>query len=164
MILGVIALIVVGPKELPTLLRSIGKYAGVLKQHAAEFRAHFDQAMKEAELDQLKNDITGFRNEVEGAARDAMRTAERQADSANRAMNDAKTPTSTSTLPGTPISEPDPFEGPDITDENGLPVETNKPAGAVAESAKPSQSAAMPNPAGETKSASTVDKSGVAEP
>lgn len=91
MILGVIALIVVGPKELPAMLRTLGRYAGVLKRQAAEFRQHFDQALKEAELDQLKNDLTGFKSEMEGAARDAMSAAERQAESADRAMKSQKT-------------------------------------------------------------------------
>ncbi|MCC0008696.1 MAG: twin-arginine translocase subunit TatB [Hyphomicrobiaceae bacterium] len=86
MILGVIALIVVGPKELPGLLRTIGRYAGVAKRQAAEFRQHFDQALKEAELDKLKTDISGFRKEVEGAAREALRAAEKQAESAGRAI------------------------------------------------------------------------------
>lgn len=86
LILGVIALLVVGPKELPGLLRTIGRYAGILKRQASEFRSHFDQALKEAELDQLKKDLTGFKSEMEGAARDAMHAAEKQADSADRAI------------------------------------------------------------------------------
>ncbi len=96
LVLGVIALIVVGPKELPGLLRTIGRYAGVLRRQAGEFRAQFDQAMREAELDQLKKDITGFKTEVEGAARDAMRAAEKQADSVSSAIK------SPATAPGAP--------------------------------------------------------------
>lgn len=174
LVLGVIALIFVGPKELPGLLRTVGRYAGVLKQQAAEFRAHFDQALKEAELDQLKNDITGFRNEMEGAARDAMRAAEKQADSAGRAIKDAEgkkvAAGGGSTAPGTPISEPDPFDGPDITDENGMPVETSKPAGIASQSADaPSSSAGQgaqapastPTPA--SAPAAAVEKTGAAE-
>lgn len=175
LVLGVIALIFVGPKELPGLLRTVGRYAGVLKQQAAEFRAHFDQALKEAELDQLKNELTGFRNEMEGAARGAMRAAEKQAESAGRAIQDADVSKDASSgsafsTPGTPIAEPDPFEGPDITDENGLPVESGKSTGAATQRADASASAgqsapapasASPQPA---SSAPAPDKTGAAEP
>lgn len=172
-VLGVIALIFVGPKELPGLLRTIGRYAGVLKQQAGEFRAHFDQALKEAELDQLKNDITGFRNEVEGAARDAMRSAEKQADSAGRAIKDTKDTTSNaSTPPGTPIAEPDPFDGPDITDENGMPIERATPVQASPHNAESAARESTQASTSSTKSGSppaaaphaAVEKTGAAEP
>jgi Tat protein translocase TatB subunit len=54
LILGIVALLVIGPKDLPALLRTIGKYMGIIKRHAADFRAQFDEAMRESELEQLK--------------------------------------------------------------------------------------------------------------
>ena len=45
LILGIVALLVIGPKDLPALLRTIGKYVGIIKRQAAEFRAQFDEAM-----------------------------------------------------------------------------------------------------------------------
>jgi sec-independent protein translocase protein TatB len=54
LILAIVALIVVGPKDLPILLRTVGKYLGVIRRQAAEFRQQFDEAMREAELDHLK--------------------------------------------------------------------------------------------------------------
>jgi sec-independent protein translocase protein TatB len=89
MVLGVIALIVVGPKELPALLRTIGRYAGILKRQAAEFRGHFDQAMREAELDQLKKDLTGFQNEMESAARGVSDAAQSEVADMRRAVDEA---------------------------------------------------------------------------
>lgn len=89
MVLGVIALIVVGPKELPALLRTIGRYAGILKRQAAEFRGHFDQAMREAELDQLKKDLTGFQSEMESAARGVTETAQGEVADMRRAIDEA---------------------------------------------------------------------------
>ena len=50
LILGIVALLVIGPKDLPALLRTIGKYVGIIKRQAAEFRAQFDEAMRESEL------------------------------------------------------------------------------------------------------------------
>ena len=54
LILGIVALLVIGPKDLPALLRTIGKYMGIIKRQAAEFRAQFDEAMRESELHELK--------------------------------------------------------------------------------------------------------------
>jgi len=64
LILAVVALIVVGPKDLPILLRTVGKYLGVIRRQAAEFRGQLDQAMREAELDQLQKEFEGVRREV----------------------------------------------------------------------------------------------------
>ena len=64
LILAVVALIVVGPKDLPILLRTLGKYLGVIRRHAAEFRGQFDEAMREAELDGLKKEFDAVRREV----------------------------------------------------------------------------------------------------
>ena len=64
LILAIVALIVVGPKDLPILLRTVGKYLGVIRRQAAEFRAQFDEALREAELDQLKKDFDSVGKEM----------------------------------------------------------------------------------------------------
>ncbi len=155
LVLGAIALIFVGPKELPGLLRTIGRYAGVLKRQAAEFRSYFDEALKEAELDQLKNDLTGFKREMEGAARDAMRAAEKQAENADRAVRDSET------KPAKLPPHPDPFDGPDISDQDGLLVET--PAAKPEPSAKSTATDASGETAGVSEDASVPVKSGAAQ-
>jgi sec-independent protein translocase protein TatB len=76
LILGVVALLVVGPKDLPALLRTIGRYMGIIKRHAAEFRAQFDEAMREAELDQLKKDVEGLGSTAEAHVRAAEQSLE----------------------------------------------------------------------------------------
>ena len=161
LVLGVIALIFVGPKELPGLLRTIGRYAGILRRQASEFRSHFDQALKEAELDQLKTDITGFKSEIEGAARDAMRTAEKQAESADRAMRDSEA------KPAKLPPHPDPFDGPDITDKDGgLTAErlAETAAGKPEPSAKPAAAVdASKETSGGSEPAPVPEKSGAAQ-
>jgi sec-independent protein translocase protein TatB len=57
LIIAVIAVLVVGPKELPGMLRTIGRYVGKMRKVAGEFRTQFDQAMKEAELDGLQDAV-----------------------------------------------------------------------------------------------------------
>lgn len=53
-VLGVVALIVVGPKDLPKLARSVGQMYSKMRNLAGEFRGALDQIAREAELDDLK--------------------------------------------------------------------------------------------------------------
>jgi sec-independent protein translocase protein TatB len=56
-IVAVVALFVIGPKELPRALRMIGRYAGKIKAVAREFQDSIDDAVREAELDDVKKQI-----------------------------------------------------------------------------------------------------------
>jgi sec-independent protein translocase protein TatB len=78
LILGVVALIVVGPKELPFLLRTIGKYVGMLRRQANEFRSQFDEAMREAELDSIRKDVENVARDAENTLRDAGSSLDRE--------------------------------------------------------------------------------------
>ena len=49
-LIGIVALIAIGPKELPTVLRTVGQYMGKIKRMAAEFQGQFQEAMREAEM------------------------------------------------------------------------------------------------------------------
>ncbi|MFM9973185.1 MAG: Sec-independent protein translocase protein TatB [Beijerinckiaceae bacterium] len=58
LVIGIVALVVIGPKELPGLLRTAGNAMSKVRRMAAEFRGQFDDAMREAELDQAKKAFT----------------------------------------------------------------------------------------------------------
>ena len=94
LILGIVALLVIGPKDLPALLRTIGKYVGMIKKQAAEFRAQFDEAMRESELHELKKEVESIQHETETAMREAGSTVEKQLadarESVDVALGDAK--------------------------------------------------------------------------
>ncbi len=62
MLLAVLALVVVGPKELPKLMRSVGKFVAQARNLAQEFMASFDQMAREAELDELRQEIETLKN------------------------------------------------------------------------------------------------------
>jgi sec-independent protein translocase protein TatB len=83
LILGIIALLVVGPKDLPLLLRTIGKYMGMIRKQANEFRAQFDEAMKESELDTLRKEVENVGREAEATMRDAEHSVQKEVDLAN---------------------------------------------------------------------------------
>jgi sec-independent protein translocase protein TatB len=93
LILGIVALLVIGPKDLPALLRTLGKYMGIIKRQAAEFRAQFDEAMRDSELDQIKKDVERIGQEAEASVRAAEQSVDKEvADarhSVDAAMSDA---------------------------------------------------------------------------
>ena len=89
LVVGIVALLVVGPKELPTLLRAVGKYIGLIKRQAAEFRAQFDEAMRDSELEQLKKDVEKIKTDAEGSIRDVERSVETEMSDARREFDAA---------------------------------------------------------------------------
>jgi sec-independent protein translocase protein TatB len=66
-VIAVVALIAIGPKELPGVLRMVGQWMGKARKMAAEFQGQFQEAMREAEMadlkktfDEVKETATGF--------------------------------------------------------------------------------------------------------
>ena len=86
LILAIVALIVVGPKDLPLLLRTVGKYLGVMRRHANEFRAQFDDAIREAELQDLKKEIEQVSKEVKSTVDEGVRAIDQEASAAKRSV------------------------------------------------------------------------------
>ncbi len=115
LLLGIVALIVIGPKDLPVLLRTIGKYVGIIKRQAAEFRAQFEEAVRESELDQLKKDVESMGAEAEASMREAERTVTTELDAAKAEVEQA---TNVSLLDKPADAPADPM----AHDANGLPI------------------------------------------
>jgi sec-independent protein translocase protein TatB len=63
-VIGAVALIVIGPKDLPKALRTIRQVTGKLRRMAAEFQGQFNEAMREAELDEVKKQLQGVNDSV----------------------------------------------------------------------------------------------------
>src|SRR2546421_1344672 len=57
LIIGIVALIAIGPKELPGVLRALGQWMTKLRRMASEFQGQFQEAMREAEMADLKKDV-----------------------------------------------------------------------------------------------------------
>ena len=70
LVVAVVALLVVGPKELPALLRTIGRAIGVVKRQAQEFRTQFDDAIRDTELAELKDSVDELKAEAAAGFRD----------------------------------------------------------------------------------------------
>ena len=66
MVIGAVALIVIGPKDLPKTLRAVGNMTGKVRRMAAEFQSQFNDAMREAELDEIRKQVEGVNQSVAG--------------------------------------------------------------------------------------------------
>jgi len=79
LVLAIVAILVVGPKELPRMLYALGQTVGKLRRQADEFRRQFNESMREAGMDEIRNDMKTMsdlnptkpiRDEIEGTFRD----------------------------------------------------------------------------------------------
>ena len=87
-LLGILALVVVGPKDLPRLMRGLGRGAAQLRRLSDEFKASFDQMAREAEVEELRREIEDLKasspvGEVQAAVKGA-------SDDARAALSDAE--------------------------------------------------------------------------
>lgn len=62
LLIGVVALLVVGPKDLPILARKLGGFVKKMRAMAADFQHSFDDLARQAELDELRKEISNLRN------------------------------------------------------------------------------------------------------
>jgi sec-independent protein translocase protein TatB len=129
-VIAVVALIAIGPKELPGVLRMIGQWMGKARKMAAEFQGQFQEAMREAEMadlkksfDEVKEAATGFTSgnlmtslekdvgnalRIDDVDKPAASTADAPATDASTASKTDASMTSNvdaSTSPGVPIPE-----------------------------------------------------------
>jgi sec-independent protein translocase protein TatB len=109
-VIGVIALIVIGPKELPAVLRTVGQWMGKMRRMAAEFQGQFQDAMREAEMADLKktfDETTSglssvfdpIKNDMDKMVGDPMSTG-----SSSAATPDAGIPTPEPSAPADPVA------------------------------------------------------------
>jgi sec-independent protein translocase protein TatB len=60
-LIAAVALIVVGPKDLPPLLRKVGQFTAKMRGLAVEFRSSFDELARQSELDELRKEVNALR-------------------------------------------------------------------------------------------------------
>jgi sec-independent protein translocase protein TatB len=74
-VIAVVALIAIGPKELPGVLRMVGQWMGKARKMAAEFQGQFQEAMREAEMADLKKTFDEVKEAATGFATDNVMTS-----------------------------------------------------------------------------------------
>jgi sec-independent protein translocase protein TatB len=133
--IGIIALLVIGPKELPGVLRQVGQYIAKMRRMAGEFQQQFSDAMRESELQELKKDMEKMAQDAKVDMNyDMVRETEREI---RDAIDNSGKPVETAKAPE--IRNPTPDNDPDGAFIN---VDIPKPAEPVASVA--SETAAHP--------------------
>ncbi|MCK1740817.1 twin-arginine translocase subunit TatB [Bradyrhizobium sp. 139] len=74
-LIGVVALVAIGPKELPGVLRMVGQWMGKARKMAAEFQGQFQEAMREAEMADLKKSFDEVKEAAAGFAGNNLMTS-----------------------------------------------------------------------------------------
>ena len=69
LVVGIVALIAIGPKELPAVMRSLGHWMGKIRRMASEFQGQFQEALREAEMDDLKKQADELTSAVTNATK-----------------------------------------------------------------------------------------------
>jgi sec-independent protein translocase protein TatB len=82
-VIGIVALIAIGPKELPTVLRTIGQTMAKIRRMASEFQGQFQEALREAEVADLKKQAEEMTSSVSDIANfDPMANAQKEMEAA----------------------------------------------------------------------------------
>jgi sec-independent protein translocase protein TatB len=148
LLIGVVALIVIGPKELPGVLRTLGQYTRKVRSMAAEFQNQFQEAMREAEMVDLKKQVDDMahdfkhfdplkdvRADVESMGKDIERSMESPAEpkvAPEATEATAETPAEPQSLAPPAASEPGAAEEPAPAESSQSPAIEREAAAAPA--------------------------------
>jgi len=153
LVIAVVALVVIGPKELPGMLRSWGKWMAQMRGMASEFRGHVDEMVRQADIDDVKKQLTGSQGldlqaldptrEIKSALQEGMAEGEKAMAEAKAQIDNPlvepesapqiaaepalETTTAAITAEAAPAAEPAP-----LASEPAVPAADEKPAKAVA--------------------------------
>ena len=125
-VIGIVALIAIGPKELPTVLLSLGQWMGKIRRMANEFQGQFQEALREAELTDLKKQAEDLTSNISNF--DPMADTQKEVERAfemQDPLKHADAPAS-SAIPTTPlpaIDVPMPDLPPPVTENDFAPAE-----------------------------------------
>jgi sec-independent protein translocase protein TatB len=144
LLIGIVALIAIGPKELPGALRTLGQWMGKVRRMASEFQNQFHEAMREAELADLKKEVDEMATKAQSYANfDPVDDIRRDLEKAAGPPPDLDTLTDTASSPP-PTTDSTP---PAATPAASPPAATETPpAAAPAEPAAPQNAAPVNAP------------------
>jgi sec-independent protein translocase protein TatB len=126
LLIGIVALVAIGPKELPGALRTLGQLMAKLRRMAAEFQSQFQEAMREAELADLKKQVDDLTSQARSFTNfDPVGDVRRELESTQRQIEKAVT------------EQPATEAGPPVTSAENASTAAAEPAQAAAETDAP---------------------------
>jgi sec-independent protein translocase protein TatB len=160
MLIGAVALVVIGPKDLPKAMRTAGQAIGKIRRMAAEFQGQFNDAMREAELHDLKKEV----EDIGGSVSSSLNTDFKPIDMpASTGLDDAAIKEAEAKLAAIPA--PDPLPPVEITPSEVASAPPEAAPAAVTEekpkrrrTATPVETTAEPEPQAEAAPAKAPRK------
>ncbi|WP_082666387.1 Sec-independent protein translocase protein TatB [Aureimonas sp. AU4] len=115
LVIAVVMIVVVGPKDLPRMLRTFGRVTGQMRRMAGDFRRQFDDALREAEMEELRNTVNDVKSldprEDIRKAMNPIRSVGDEIRSSLKAAATAPEPTvARPDAPAAPMPDPEPAE------------------------------------------------------
>ncbi|WP_026614232.1 Sec-independent protein translocase protein TatB [Ensifer aridi] len=149
-VIAIVLIVVVGPKDLPPMLRAFGRMTSKMRGMAADFRRQFDEALREADLDEVRKTISDAQSlNPTTALRDAMNPLRQLGNEIKSDLQKATTPEKPpEPVAPEPIVEPAKAEAP--VETAAKPVDTVA-AAAISSASRQMDRAADASKAGETK-------------
>ncbi len=146
LVIGVVALIAIGPKELPGVLRTVGQWMGKIRRMASEFQGQFNDAMREAELHDLKKHVDDMASTASSVANfDPMESVRKEIDSMHDGLNKAVGDNPLETPPASSAPPPDTVAAPAVPSLDAAPAhEAATPAASPDNPSPPSPSPPKP--------------------
>lgn len=148
-VVAVVALIAIGPKELPGVLRMVGQWMAKARKMAAEFQGQFQEAMREAEMAELKKSFDEVKDAAKGFGTGNLMTSLQTDVSSALRIEDVDKPVETTATPAIePPTTPTTPEAP--TPATFVEAEAHSVADeplAIARDASPAPTALDPAPA-----------------
>jgi sec-independent protein translocase protein TatB len=100
-LIAVVALVAIGPKELPGVLRTVGQWVGKVRRMASEFQGQFQEAMREAEMADLKKSFDEVREAASGFSKGTLITSLQKDVTNALRIDDAEKPMDAQAAPST---------------------------------------------------------------
>ncbi|HET7412033.1 MAG TPA: Sec-independent protein translocase protein TatB [Pararhizobium sp.] len=131
LVIAIVLIVVVGPKDLPRMLRAFGKTTAKMRAMAGEFRTQFDEALKDADLDEVRKTISDARSlNPTNSLREMMNPLRQVGDEIRTSLDDAVKPNSITkpdeddaeVLSSIQVSEPAPLESEPVVADAAVPA------------------------------------------
>ena len=145
LLIGIVALVFIGPKELPGVMRTLGQYTRKIRGMAADFQNQFQEAMREAEVADLKKQVDDMAHDIKSY--DPLKSAREDVENIGKELNEdldkdfAKKPLELMTATEQNTPAPSSPEAPSVTESSASEVAAAEPAPLPAPELKPEPAA-----------------------
>jgi len=148
LVIAIVLIVIVGPKDLPKMLRTFGRTTSSLRKMAGDFRRQFDDALKEAELDDVRNIANDLKSlDPRGKIKDTLKPLGKVGEDISSELKKATSEAEQSVKPKTAVSS-----------DSAAAAKTTEPAKTEPAKTEPAKTASAKKPAATGKAKAATSK------